>query len=757
MTRARRTVTIAALVVLVAGLSAGLLPAAGGAPGRGLSSLLTLVVVWTAAVLGLRAATRASHPRNRIGWRLHSVACLFWSVGPASWAWYDLVEGASPKPSPWLVVIRLAFFALMFAGLWGMSRAADPRARLRMGLDAVVAAAAVFIVAWGGIFGEIWCRSGSGRAGVAFGLTYALSDMVLLIFLAVLVASEFPPGRRSGPLLLMSSLTVLTVADATFAYRVLYEGLPFDALNPGLWTIAFAFFGLAALRYRGATVRREPGLTSRFAVYGPYLPIFPAAVTLTVQIASGRAPHAAEMAGLVVLFTAILIRQVFVLGDNRALLRRLAASEHGLRYKATHDSLTGLGNRAMLTARLQELLPAPPKRLGLLFLDLDDFKEVNDSLGHPAGDLVLTTVAARLRTVLRRADTVVRLGGDEFAVLIEDFDGDPKALARRMLELFQEPFELGDRRIALGCSVGLVEVEAGDARSATELLRDADVAMYAVKRGGKNNVQLFNPGLHHTTSEELELRADLVRALDAGQLHAAYQPICDVATGEIRGFEALARWTHPTLGPVRPDRFIAIAERAHLSRRVTAAMLDSALGDLHGWIEAGAPAHLKVSVNVGAAEISDPDLPNRLRDALASRGLHGHNLVVEITETALTDDPDCVVTAIRRIQALGIGLAIDDFGTGYSSLARLNRFNVESLKIDKQFVDDLGTPRGRDMIAALVALARSCGMATIAEGVEQTVQWDALRDLGCDQIQGYLVSRPVPSGEVLPLIAARVS
>ncbi|WP_033339997.1 putative bifunctional diguanylate cyclase/phosphodiesterase [Catenuloplanes japonicus] len=757
MTRAQRTVAVAALVVLAAGLAAGLLPAAGSNLGQGLSSLLTLAAAWTAAVLGLRAAMRTSNLRNRVAWRLQCAAYLAWSFGPVSWAWYYLVADGSPQPSPGLIVIRLAFFVLMLAAIWAMSRAAGNRARLRMILDAVVAAAAVFIVAWGGIFGEIWERAGAGRAGVAFGLTYALSDMILLIFLAVLVATEIPSGHRRGPLLVMATLATITIADVTFTHRVMYEGRPFDAINPGMWTLAFAFSAVAALGYRGTSPRRETATTSRFAVYGPYLPIVPAAVTLAARIATGSMPRAAEVVGLVVLFTAVLIRQVLVLGENLALLRRLEVSERGLQHKATHDALTGLGNRAMLTARLHELLPAPPRRLSLLFLDLDDFKEVNDSLGHPAGDVVLTTVAARLTTVLRQDDTVVRLGGDEFAVLLDDFDGDPRALARRMLDMFQEPFEIGGRHIALGCSVGLVEVEAGDARTAMELLRDADIAMYAVKRGGKNNVQLFNPDLHHTTSEELELRADLVRALDDGQLHAAYQPICDAATGEIRGFEALARWTHPTLGPIRPDRFIAIAERAHLSRRVTAAMLDSALADLGGWIDAGAPGHLKVSVNVSAAEISDPALPVRLRDALARRRLHGHNLVVEITETALMEHSECVVTAIRRIQALGIGLAIDDFGTGYSSLARLNRFNVESLKIDKQFVDDLGTPRGRDMIAALVALARSCGMATIAEGVEETSQRETLRDLGCDQIQGYLFSRPVPAADVPALLGTKVA
>ncbi|GAB7047721.1 EAL domain-containing protein [Catenuloplanes indicus JCM 9534] len=743
--------------MLFAVLAAGLLPAAG-ALGSGLSSLVTLAVAGVATVLCARAARRAGHRRSRASWSLQGAACVAWSFGPASWAWQDLVEQAPPMPSPLVVGARMTFFALLFAAVWTTSRAVGVRARLRMALDGVVAAAAVFIVAWGTFFEEIWLQAGQDRLYVACGLCYVLGDMVLLIFWIVLVLTEFPAGERRGPLLMVASLVTVMLADTAFTYLVLHEGRPFGAINPGVWTLAIGLYGMAALVYRGGdTPRREPVAGSRFAIYGPYLPIVPTAIFCGFQIAAGRTPDGAANMGLIVLFAAVLVRQVVVLGENRLLLRRLAGSESVLRYKATHDSLTGLGNRAKLTARLRELLPAPPARISLIFLDLDDFKEVNDSLGHVAGDTVLTTVGRRLTGVLRRTDTVVRLGGDEFAVLLEDFDGDPRALARRMLETFQEPFELDGRRIALGASIGLVEVAAGDLRDAMEVLRDADVAMYAVKRAGKNNVQLFNPGMHHTTSEELELRADLVTALDTGALHAAYQPICHAATGEIRGFEALARWTHPVRGPIRPDRFIAIAERAHLSRRITSFMLDRALSDLRSWIDAGASPALKVTVNIGAAELGDPSLPGRLVDALARANLAGENLVVEITETALMDDdPDHVLAAIRRIQSLGIDLAIDDFGTGYSSLARLSRFNVEALKIDKLFVGDLGTPRGRDMITALIALARSCGMVTVAEGVEEPFQRDALRDLGCDFLQGYLLSRPVPAADVLPLLAAKV-
>ncbi|MDR7278533.1 putative bifunctional diguanylate cyclase/phosphodiesterase [Catenuloplanes atrovinosus] len=758
MTRAQRTAVAAACAALAALLTAGVFPASGGALGRGVSSLLTLAVAVTAAVLCLRAARHAGHRLARVSWYLQAAACVAWSSGPAGWAWGNLMAHSSSAPSPLLVGARLAFFALMLAAVWTTSPAVGVRARLRMALDGVVAAAAVFIVVWGAFFGEIWAQAGHDRLGVAFGLTYVLGDMVLLIFWTVLVLTEFPAGRRRGPLLVVAFLATLTGADAAFAYLVLHEGRPFDAVNPGIWALAFAFVAAAAATCRGGTSpRRERSADSRFAVYGPYLPIIPTAVFCGFQLAAGRTPDGAVNLGLVVLFSAVMARQLLVLAENRALLRRLAGSERVLRYKATHDSLTGLGNRAMLTARLRELLPGTPTRLSLVFLDLDDFKEVNDSLGHPAGDTVLITVAQRLVGVLRHTDTVVRLGGDEFAVLLEDFDGDPRAFARRMLDTFEEPFAVAGRRIALGASVGLVEVAEDDPRDAIEVLRDADIAMYAVKRAGKNNIQLFNPGMHHTTSEELELRADLVRALDEGQLHAAYQPICDAVTGEVRGFEALARWTHPTRGPIRPDRFIEIAERAQLSRRITSVMLDHALSDLRAWIDSGARANLRVTVNVGAAELSDPALPDRLGDALSRWGLLGDNLVIEITETALMDDPEDVVAAIRRIQALGIDLAIDDFGTGYSSLARLSRFNVEALKIDKLFVAELGTPRGRDMVAALIALARSCGMSTVAEGVEEPAQRDALRDLGCDYLQGYLLSRPVPAAEVPPLLAARVS
>jgi diguanylate cyclase (GGDEF)-like protein len=725
------------------------------APGR----VLAAGAAATAAALCARAARRGLSRRSRLAWYAHSAACASWAIAPALCWWATALTRTTPAAGA-ADAGRLAFLGFEVVAVWLTAQVSGGRARVRMLLDGTVVAAALFVVAWGTVLDRVWRAGGHDTADAAVSLVFPLADLVLVTFYGVLVLTEFPRGRRRISGLVALALAALAVADSASAYRAAVDPRAGGQLLHGAWLVAFLLFASAAVGYRGPSPRRHGPAFSRFALYGPYLPLVPALATWGVQMARGVAVPPAETVAGVVIALAILARQMLVLAENRELVASLAAREHDLRHQALHDPLTGLGNRSLLTERLEHALSARRRHarpLALLFLDLDDFKVVNDSLGHPAGDELLRIVAHRVRTALRPQDTVVRLGGDEFAALIEDAPGDGATLARRVLHGFAEPFGVAGRRLSLGASIGLVDVTADiDGRTATDLLRDADVAMYAVKRTGKNGIELFTPQLHHTTSQELELRAALVTALDQGGLDVAYQPLARAGDGRVVAFEALARWTHPVLGSVPPERFVPVAERAHMSPRITAAVLDRACTDLRHWIDLGPPRPLRVSINVPAAELADPELPARLGTALRRHGLTGDRLVVEVTETALMHDVERAVEAVGRIQALGVSLAIDDFGTGYSSLARLGRFAVEALKIDKSFVRDVVEPSGREMVAAIVTLARSRGMRTVAEGVESAEQREVLRDLGCDLLQGYLLGRPVPAAEVPALLRRAV-
>jgi len=436
------------------------------------------------------------------------------------------------------------------------------------------------------------------------------------------------------------------------------------------------------------------------------------------------------------------------------------ALEDQLAHQAFHDSLTGLANRALFSERITHAIERGARRRNLfavLFIDLDDFKTVNDSLGHAAGDDLLVTVGERIRSAIRPEDTCARLGGDEFAVMIESISGPDGAVtvAKRILATMAEPLAVGGSDVTVQGSIGIA-LDAG-LQTANEIMRSADLAMYRAKNEGKGRYALYEPSMHELVLERLGLKADLQRAVIADEFDVHYQPIVTLQTGGIVGVEALVRWQHPDRGLVLPGEFIGLAEETGLILPLGRHVLNQACRQLALWRKGGNP-QLGVSVNLSAKQLASRTLPGEVAGALDDYALDPAALTLEITESMLLDS-QVVVNRLVELRTLGVRIAIDDFGTGYSSLNYLRRFPVDTLKIAKAFVDELGTSPDQDrLVAAILRLGATMGLDTVAEGIELEQQRDRLRQLKCRYGQGYLYSRPVPADELdSVLVSARVA
>ncbi len=437
------------------------------------------------------------------------------------------------------------------------------------------------------------------------------------------------------------------------------------------------------------------------------------------------------------------------------------ALEGQLRHQAFHDVLTGLENRFLFLDRLGHALVrasrgGPPTVV--LFLDLDDFKAVNDRLGHAEGDRLLVAVGQRLKAVTRAGDTVARLGGDEFAIIVEEtFPAEAEQAAARILATLTPPFMLGDRQIVARVSIGIA-MQSTDGADADELLRRADIAMYAAKAAGGHRHVTYEPQLYDATVARMDLKADLRGALERGELDIAYQPIVDLASAAITGSEALMRWNHPKHGPVAPMEFIPLAEESGIIQELGRWILDSACRQTRGWQEATGRNELTVSVNLSGLQILDAGLVDDVQRALIDSGLAPSSLTLEMTESVLVQDVEATISTLRALKELGVRLAIDDFGTGYSSLSYLRQFPIDILKIDRSFIASLdGSKDSMALVRSILNLSSTLRLETVAEGIEESDQREVLRGLGAHQGQGYLFARPMAAGDLGDVLAGRAT
>jgi diguanylate cyclase (GGDEF)-like protein/PAS domain S-box-containing protein len=430
------------------------------------------------------------------------------------------------------------------------------------------------------------------------------------------------------------------------------------------------------------------------------------------------------------------------------------AMEDALAHQALHDSLTGLPNRALLTDRLMHALAAsrrPGTELGVIFLDLDNFKSVNDTLGHTPGDELLRQTAARLITAVRTEDTVARFGGDEFVIICDDVSAaEIWQVGERLLAAVAQPCTISGREIVVTASLGIA---LGTADATPEsLLRDSDTAMYRAKERGRDRAEMFDAALRANAERRSELTSALRQALGNDELRVHYQPIFDLSTGRMVSAEALLRWDRPGFGLVGPADFIPLAEETGLILPIGAWVLEEACRQLARW-QATNPA-MSVSVNLSPRQITRSDIVGTIERVLIATGVRAADVCLEMTETVLMDDISTVGTTLGRLKDLGVQLAIDDFGTGYSSLSYLGRFPVDTVKIDRAFVSRLGADaQGGPLVAAIVAMASALGLDVIAEGVETDGQLELLKAMQCNRAQGFLLGRPISAEDMAQLVS----
>jgi diguanylate cyclase (GGDEF)-like protein len=474
-----------------------------------------------------------------------------------------------------------------------------------------------------------------------------------------------------------------------------------------------------------------------------------------------RAVQAGRIADVGTLVTILIAFVALILFRNRA-ERERRRFEEKLRHQVLHDDLTELPNRRLLKDRLEHALARSNRRrepLGVMFIDLDGFKGVNDTLGHECGDLLLKLVAKRLSSSTRTTDTVARLGGDEFAVLLEDLalPFDIPTVAERLLAAISVPIEIADRTVVVSASIG-VAIAEGDGETSGQLLANADVAMYAAKAAGKGTFQVFDPDMRYKLEERFDLRNDLKRALRRDEFVLHYQPIFDLQGRRVEGVEALLRWNHPEKGLVPPLDFIPAAEETGEIVPIGRWVLQQACLQIRQWrMEHHDAADLSVSVNLSPRQIQSSSVVEDVRAALDESGIEPASLVLEITESTLMHDAPSTIEKLNSLKGLGVMLAIDDFGTGYSSLSYLQRFPIDALKIDRSFIS--GVTSGIEdsaLTEAIIRMARSLSIETVAEGIEHPDQLQRLTELGCGSGQGFLLARPVPADEIQALLSGDV-
>jgi diguanylate cyclase (GGDEF)-like protein len=752
--RIRLPLTVAAVAVLLA-----VALSSSGVVTRSVSTVID-DAARLAAGLSAAAACLWTAPHRRgveRGWRtLVGAGMAGWSIGQATWSWYRTFAD-TPPPSPSLADIGyftlpvFAFAALLVLAkdrTPGGIRDPGPRSRPVLVLDGLVVVGALFIVTWCTALGAVVRAGASNALAFVVAVGYPLTDWILVAMVVLLLATYRVVYRRPTQLVLLGlGLVGISVSDSIFAYVVAVGAAEMPAILNAGFVAGPALIAVAALAGTEDGDRRTPAHARRMGAWAhrlaPYPPVVAACLVVLVRTARGHGPDPfAVYLGLLV-GGLVMVRQIITLVENSVLLGRLVEAQDGLSYLAFHDQLTGLANRALFRDRVAAAVDESAAT-GLLFVDLDDFKVVNDSLGHAAGDVVLRAVAGRLRTCVGEAGTVARLGGDEFGVLLPGDVELVRDLGSRILLALRRPFDVNGRAITIGASVGGVISGPADRLTADTLLRRADAAMYTGKRRGKGGLVVYEPGTAAALGDP-DLPKLLAVALKAGELEVQYQPIIALDNGAVVAVEALARWRHPVLGDVAPDVFVAAAERAGLIDTLDNLVLRHACREVAALAAHGTVVDLHV--NVCARRLCDPELEAAVRAALLDHDFPGSRLVLEITETSWIPDLVRAAEAIGRLRGLGVRLAIDDFGTGYNTLAQLHLLPVDIVKLCQAHTALDGDGDGARLAAlcgAVVSICRSLGLAVVAEGVETPTQAGALARLGCQLGQGYLYGRSAP-------------
>ncbi|AQT80610.1 hypothetical protein B1R94_17085 [Mycolicibacterium litorale] len=730
----------------------------------------TLMVVFAGAAAFAAAVTaRAARGRERLAWVSLCIGLAAFSVGAAIWRYFKL-NGVAPFPS----VADAAYLVLPLAtgvALLLLTPTSSRTSRTLLMLDGVIVAASFTIVAWIFVLDVVWQSGLADKARIAVSMAYPVVDAAVLT-VAVLVLTQARPGQRLTLALLTLALTGIAISDGTFVYLAankLYTGMPLLDIGWLAGCLLFVAAAVAGRRfsYYESAVAQNPSMGS---VWLPFIPVAAAAVAMFFESAQNLKAGPIIVAGAL-LIIAFLARQLLVMSQNHRLLATVAD-------QALRDPLTGVGNRIVFHDHLNHAMQMRQRdslSVGVLIMDLDDFKVVNDTLGHPVGDELLNLVADRILGSVRAGDTVARVGGDEFAVLIEGRVDHSQLIAHRVVEAFDQPFVLDGQDVLIRPSVGLAIAEPDEPDLTSEdLLKRADIAMYSAKRSRTGGVHTFNAEMLLTGSADTDLferstsppwsggagtvrlLGELRQAIDQFELTLVYQPKFDLNTAEIVGVEALVRWPHPERGLLGPDEFLPLVRRYGLMGSITDLVISRALDDLVTW--RASSLAVPIAVNIFAPSMADLRLPGKIAAALSERGIDPSVLTVEITEDLFLENMDRTKIVLNNLRDNGIRIAIDDFGSGYSALSYMRDLTVDEVKLDRHFIAPIpGDVRAGAVVRAVVNLAGELGLTTVAEGIENSETADWLRDHGCQVGQGYYFSPPLPSAGLLEVLTRCVA
>jgi diguanylate cyclase len=676
--------------------------------------------------------------RERVAW-------TFIAAGIAAFAGANVVSTLlyaklddPPYPS-WADVGWLAMPPLFYAGIIVLVRARIPNTPRAMWLDGLVGGLGVAAIVASVAFDEITGNAAGSALAQAVNVAYPVMDLLLLVLVVCCVGlNGWRPDRTWT--LLGAGLALIAVADTVYSWRTARDTYIEGTILDTLWPAGVMLIAAAPWRAHADTSRSA--IDTNAAVLVPALFACSSVAVLVVGQFSSLPPLAV----------------VFATGSVLAGLGRLVLTFHEVRTLATSrqeartDELTTLGNRRFFYEECERLLAGRNNRwrLALLVIDLDRFKEVNDSLGHLLGDDLLRQIGPRLRTVVRDGDVLARLGGDEFAVLLEVSGRDGATdVAQRIRGLLTLNFDLDGVAVRVGASIGITMFPE-DGGDLTTLLRRADVAMYEAKASGAGH-GFYDPTRDHHSRERLSTIEELRAGISEGRLEVHYQPKFAAADGEIVGVEALVRWNHPTRGLLHPADFLGLAEDSGLVGELTSAVLERALADAAVWNRG--ERRVTVAVNLSVMNLLDPDFVSLVDAATQRHHLGGELLVLEITENLILVDPAKVAETLATLRSRGIQISLDDFGTGYSSLATLRRMPLDELKLDRSFVAAIGVdPTAATFVSTARELAHALGLRLVAEGVETAQIWETVKATGCDIGQGYFLSTPLPAPDVTAML-----
>jgi diguanylate cyclase (GGDEF)-like protein len=682
--------------------------------------------------------------RDRRAWTLFGGGILAYAIGDTLWfRWLGRLE-SPPFPS-YSDGFWLSFYLLAIAAVFLLVRDRLHVRQATLWLDGMMGGAVIAAIGSAVLFRDGLGIGGSSWLVAAVNLAYPLMDLSLAAgVIAIFALTGWRPGRMW--LLVGLGLATLAVADTAFIYVSSVSAVDIGILRP-MYALAMLLVALAAWH----EPQEELGAVDLAGVRVLVLPtvfIVLAGLVLAVGSFGALSPVAIWLA--LAALVGVIIRTWLTFRD----LGALATAQE----QAMTDELTGLGNRRLLYTHTDERLAqaTDSTSMALLLVDLDRFKELNDTLGHLVGDNLLVQIGARLRGALRPEDVLVRLGGDEFAALLAH-PSDAKTagiVARRMRKELEEPFLLDGIPVHVDASIGAA-VYPSDGDDVSSLLRHADIAMYRAKTT-RTSFQLYTHNENTDAREQLAIVGDLRRAIHEGELVVYYQPKASLTSGQITGVEALVRWQHPERGLLPPAEFIPAAEQTGVMRDLTAYVLDQALGDCARWRRLG--RNLSVAVNLSTVNVLDRDLPDQLQRLLDRHSVPGHLLRLEVTENVIMADPEHAESVLGALRGLGVFVSLDDFGTGYSSLANLTRLAVDELKIDRSFVSGMSNdPHHAAIVRSTVSLGHALGLQVVAEGVERQEEWEQLAQDGCDEAQGYLLSPPVPATQLDLLLEQRAA